>query len=331
MVFHETIEAQLKQQELDNEFSNKQKDATPEKTKEIKEEAGNIFWKNFNPDYKEKIIEEFQISEKINRLEDFPIIENLYKSWEINEETYLDLVEILENTDKKDAKKEIVNFLNENLKNSENFEKIKQFFSPKEKIDENNFDKSEFAKESKLWWIELDLVTWDLEIMLANNFVNISWENKEKSENINTSIDITLNKLINWKSTDFIENNWDLIWDIRKEENPNLKYWLIKKLYKEYLIDDAKFWWKKAKTEIAKKKETIENKTQKIKEQLQKQVETNEITQKQANQKFKKIQENLIQEWKNNSNLQKEIQKIEWAIESWELDKVSENVEEVKQ
>lgn len=301
----------------------------PKNKKNTKETQNNSQEKPLEED--QKIKEKFQIPEKVKDLEDFPIIENLYNSWEIQEEQYLELVEILENTDKKDTKKEIVKFLNENLKNSQNFDKIKNYFNPKEKVDENNFDKSEFAKESKLSWVELDIATWELETMLANNFINIWGENKKASENINTSIDITLNKLIDKKSTDFKQNNSEIIWDIKKEKNPNSKYKLLKELYKQYLVDDAKFWWKKAKTEIAKKKKTIENKTKKIKEQLQEQVKNNKITQEQAKKKFEEIQTKLRKEWIDNLNLEKEIQKIEWAIKSWKLDQNSENIEKNKQ
>jgi hypothetical protein len=86
--------------------------------------------------------------------------------------------------------------------------------------------------------------------MLAENYIDLpnnsetqqnGETNKNNIKNLELSMNITLNKLIDKKSKEFLDNNKLLINEIRNENNINSKYTLLTELYKNYLIDDAKF------------------------------------------------------------------------------------------
>lgn len=298
--------------------------------KEINHDWVRLYWDLPNKKEIEKIrIKEIKesISKRVKSIPEFPIIENLYISKEISEESFLDIIEQIENASNKDEVLELITiFIKNNIKNKDSENKVIDYFNKKEKIDEKNFEKSDFFRESKKLNIKIDSWIWWLEIMLAENYINIWWEDIDKSSNLISSMEISLNKLIENKNKDFLDNNADLIEKIRKEINPESKYKLLKDLYKNYLVDDYKFWWTKIKKEIERKKIDIEEKSKRIKDKLNEQLKNNKISIEEADKKWEKAKEELKIEWIENNNLEKI---TEWwdIFENSEEEKIQETVE----
>ncbi len=285
--------------------------------------------------------EESKIPENIKSIAEFSIVELLSKKWYINEKQVKELVDILAKTQKQDTKDVIFKFVYDIVENDEVKKDIKNNIEGKKDVNEENFENSQFYKSANSEGIDIDinLQAWGLETMLAQNYIEIPEANNTQKDNsdiqnkkdaLNTSIEITLNKIIDKNSEIFRENNSELIAEIRAEKSLDIKYTKLKEIYKNDLIDDAKKWGSKAKKEIAQKRKNMEEKTNKLKESLKKDVLNEKITQEQADKKWKEFQTKLKIEWRENSDLEKEILAIEWVIDWWELDFWNEAIEKPK-
>lgn len=240
----------------------------------------------------------------------FPVLKWLYEAWHINNEQFDSTIEKLKSNNKDDS----IDIVLDVVENKEVKKQLESQLNIKNEINENNFEESEFFKDSQS--IELDKAIWELEIMLAENYINIpniEWANNKK-ENLNTTFEITLNKILEKQSPDFIKQNAILIWEIRNETNINSKYTQLKTLHKEDLIDDAKKWWKKAKLDISMKKKStlkeakiLNNEILEVKKQWDSQEKTEKL--KQLNIE----KQELINEWNNIDNFEADI--FSWDIE----------------
>jgi hypothetical protein len=74
-------------------------------------------------------------------------------------------------------------------------------------------------------------------LLLAENFIKLPNTSLENS--LKTTIDISVNKLINKNSSDFKEHNSDLISKIKSENSLQSKYLLLTQLNDESLKSDA--------------------------------------------------------------------------------------------
>ncbi len=315
----------------DREYDEKA-NTTPEDTKEVQEKAREgLFWEFKNPE-NEWLKTENKEEKEIDLSSDspyFPILEELYLSWEIKKEEFMEALSKLNSTNSVEENRadflDLVNFIsNWSLKAS-----ILESFTDEKEITEADFKQTEFFKE--VWsFINLDKWIWWLEITLAKNYVSftdIDWASNH-AKNLSVCIDTTLNSIISKNSINFRKENWELISDIRKETNLNTKYNLLKKLYKKDLIDDAKKWWKKYREEIRQKKESLKEELRKL---ARERIEAQKIQNEQ--EKTKKITEinlqiqQIITEGRWVDTFEKEIQNIVPEVDSlswWETDKVSE-------
>lgn len=260
----------------------------------------------------------------------FSILDNLFKSWDISDTQMNSINKELSWKSNQDQKNIFKNFI-EKLDNSENKMNIlKNFDENKENITEENFDKSEFSNDSK-WIIDLDKSVWGLEFMLAENYIYIwnkeNWQDKNKEQGINSSIEITKNKIINGKSNDFRSNNSKLIWEISSEENLNIKYQKLKELYKEWLKEDAKVWWTKWKEEMERKKYDLIEKYKEVMEKIKK---SEENWNKQEIERLNKEKIEIEQEAKQVQNLIEELDKItkETDLDIWKTSESQQNKKE---
>lgn len=102
------------------DFQKEQDNATPEKTKEMLDKAGDLFWKNYNPDYKNDLIpepeedfgdpfdyfeqEESELEKDIKNRENllensryYPIVERLFETEQISKDTYEKVINNIDN------------------------------------------------------------------------------------------------------------------------------------------------------------------------------------------------------------------------------------------
>lgn len=315
---------------LDNLYLQKWKNFSKEKY-EIRK---SFYWQFKNPyiENSENIqeIKNNIISETVKKSPYYPILESLKNTKNISEEKFNNTIKKLEKSEKWEEPKIIYKTI-ENISDSAIKKQIiKEIFS-KNEITQENFEKSDFYKDSKQLKINIDNGVWWLEIMLAENYIKIpektrEWNYENKNNNINTSLDIVLNKIIENNSKIFEKQNWELISDIKLEKNLNLKYNLLKKLYKKDLIEDAKFWWKKALKEISNKKKSLQEKAKQNTEKL------NELNNKQLTEIEQKEKEKLELEKIKIIKEAKEINSFNWEVfEAWLVDKNSENPEKLTQ
>lgn len=252
----------------------------------------------------------------------FSVLENLFNSNEISEEKFNSINEDLSwktNQEKVNVFKKFV----ENLPNSDNKTNIlKNFDEKKEKVTEENFEKSDFFVDSKSI-IDFDKSVWGLEIMLAENYIYI-WDkeksqDKNKEQSLQSSLEITKNKIIKNHSPDFRKNNAELIWEISSEKNLDKKYKKLKELYKESLKEDAKKWWKKWKEEMERKKENL---IWEYKENLEKIKEAEKKWEIEELEKLNKQKLEIEKQAKEIQNLIEELEKIakEVDLDIWKND-----------
>lgn len=248
-----------------------------------------------------------------------PILENLKNIWEISNEQFQKINKDLWWKNSEEQQNIFRNFIDK-LPNSDNKTNILQNFNKnKENVTEENFDKTLFSSDIK-WKVELDKSIWWLETMLAENYIYIwnkeSWQEKNKEDSINSVMEVTKNKLIKSKSTDFKNNNAELISEISTEKNLNVKYQKLKKLYKEWLKEDAKAWWKKWKEEMDRKKENL---IWEYKETLENIKKAQENWNKEELDKLNKQKEKIEQEAKQTQNTIEELDKItkETDLDIW--------------
>lgn len=326
----ETLEAAKLKREADEEFDNNDwqafrdyKESQPKWTLSVKE--GQFWSDNENP---ESILNELNDNldadnneeaenEALKDSEFYPILKTLHQENHINDEVFNNL-----KLNKEDGKNEFLKIVNnisdESVKNN-----ILKSFNNKEKVTEENFEKTEFYKDSSSLEIDLKNWIWWLEIMLSENYIsipNVEW-NDDKQNDLSTCMDTTLNKLLLNSSDDFKKQNAELIIDIKKEKNLDKKYQLLKDLYKEDLKRDAILWWSKWKKEIEMNKKSLISKAEKINRMI---IEANKIQDiDKKNTELDKLnieKQKIIDEWKWIDNFEAEIQSLSW----WKDDKQAE-------
>lgn len=255
----------------------------------------------------------------------FPILENLKNSWDMTWQQFEKINNDLSWKTSQEKKWIFENFV-KNLPNSENKTNIlKNFDENKEQITEKNFDKTDFAADIK-WKLDLEETVWGLEIMLSENYIQIWNENisedQNKEQNISASMEIAKTKIIKWKSVDFKNNNSELISEISKEKNLNLKYKKLKELYKEWLKEDAQAGWQKWMEEMEKQKENL---ISAYKETLQR------ISEERKNwneEELKKLIEKKLKLEEESRDTQKFIEELEKVVKETDLDIWQENKKE---
>lgn len=301
-------------------FQEEQRNATPEKTAKMQQWAKiALYW--------ESVEQENQNS--IDKLDGdskyFPNLKALYESWHIDAETFIKTSEKLEEA-KPDEELEIFVKVVNNLSDTSVRDSIIKWLENKQEINEYNFDKTEFAKDSKTLNLDLDKGVWWLELMLARNYIsinNVDWT-QDKTRDLSKSMDTTLNEILKNSSLDFRKQNWPLISEIKSEKNLDRKYILLKELYKEDLKRDAILWGKKWIDEINRKKYNLMEKAKEINEKINEaQKITDENQKKKELWKLKLDKKLIIEEWKNIDLFEGEIQTSYW----WKQDKEAEILE----
>lgn len=306
-------------------------------------------WKN--PDL--TTLKETINPENLDEIPEFKIIEWLQSKWHIDEKKYSEIIKELKNSQKWDEKNIIKKFIENNITDNNIKETVNKTIDWNKEIDENNFEKSDFYKSAtdKNINIDLDLWVWHIEIMMAENYVEIPenqlWEGKESNEISDTketdkketdkkedaldrTMEITMNKIIakNWNDFKTNKDVVEIVWKIKESSDLNSKYKNLKDLWELDLIDDAKKWWTKsfeAKRKANSKKENIEKKIKEIEKYAEQNQDITKI------EKIKEIEKKLKNELENSTNnlkkIEIEIQKVEWVINSWKLDKNPESKE----
>lgn len=363
MPWFENPELKREIQEDNDRYRQEQENATPEQTKKIKEEAGELFWKWFDPWENIVDISDLERQDKDDNPEDilsfleetdnqnlweidwdvtnesieetnfvlksnspyFPLLQRLNSVWEISKEQFEESVRDINTM----SKQESINYflsIADNIDNKDIRENIVGSFENNKEIDESNFEETDFFKDSWELEIDIDNWVWGLEIMLAKNYISIpdqEWKTDKKID-LEQSMDITINSIITNNSKDFEQNNWILISELRSETNLNNKYQLLKTLYKEDLKEDAKIWWKKWLEETRLKKQSLKNRAKKISEELESLKKTQDSKEKEKKQQDLNMQkQDIIDEANWVDNFEVEITSLSW----WKMDKSSESNE----
>lgn len=271
----------------------------------------------------------------------YPILKSLNSNWDIKNEDFDKINKDLASLNWQEKIDKFLSFI-ENISNSESKENILKKFKDQEIVNSENFDDTVFASDV-VWKIDLDKSVWWLEEMLAENYIYLpnkeSWEELNKENSLNSSLDLTLHSIIKNKTDDFKNNNYELISKVKSEENLNVKYQLLKKLYKNSLLEDAKYWWKKWEEELNHKKSSLKDRYTDLLEKIK---EANKIADGQEKQaelkKLQSEQNKIIEEskeieWfsKELSSIDKEVWTTKWAISSWKDDKLKESTEKTKE
>ena len=169
--------------------------------------------------------------------------------------------------------------------------------------------------------------------MLAENYIYLpnkeNWQEKNTEKSLEMTLEVATNKIVKNKTEEFKNNNSELISDIKKENNLDAKYKLLKKLYEASLLEDAKYWWKKWAEEMNQKKDSLKQRYQEMLLEKQKADKNpNEVEKQKKLQELQKIEQEIIQEAKNVENFEKELEKIEANVSSlswWKTDYSPEN------
>ena len=261
----------------------------------------------------------------------FPILENLKNDQSITNEQFEKINKNLASASWQEKTDKFLNSI-EDIPNSESKENILKRFKKPEPVTEENFDKTAFSDDLK-WKIDLDKSVWWLETMLAENYIYLpnkeSWQEQNREKSLNTSMDVTLNKIINNKTNEFKQNNAELIWNIKQESNLNVKYQLLKKLYKNSLLEDAKYGWKKWAEELNHKKSALKERYKQILEEIAKtQKNSNQEEKNQKMQELQKDREKVEKEAKEIWDFEKELGNVEAEVSWlswWKNDKLQQN------
>lgn len=261
----------------------------------------------------------------------FPILENLKNDQSITNEQFEKINKDLASASWQEKTDKFLNSI-EDIPNSESKENILKRFKKPEPVTEENFDKTAFSDDLK-WKIDLDKSVWWLETMLAENYIYLpnkeSWQEQNREKSLNTSMDVTLNKIINNKTNEFKQNNAELIWNIKQESNLNVKYQLLKKLYKNSLLEDAKYGWKKWAEELNHKKSALKERYKQILEEIAKtQKNSNQEEKNQKMQELQKDREKIEKEAKEIWDFEKELGNVEAEVSWlswWKNDKLQQN------
>lgn len=241
----------------------------------------------------------------------FPTLRGLMESGNIDYEIYKKTVEQLKKTKKEEAQDIIISIINSIWNNDTKETMLKQLNS-KEEINEDNFEQTPFYTDAKTR-LELDKWVWWLEIMLAQNYIQIpenSWKTNPEQD-LATTLDTVLNKILEKNSPDFAKQNAIHIGQVRNSSSLSERYSALKQVYKEDLKTDAIIWGKKWKEEVTRKKDSLKAKAEKITKQI---IEAKNITDVQEKEQrlleLKIEKEKIIKEWN-------EVDVLEWELFVW--------------
>ncbi|ATU05568.1 hypothetical protein BKN14_03925 [Candidatus Gracilibacteria bacterium HOT-871] len=247
----------------------------------------------------------------------FPILENLKNDQSITNEQFEKINKDLASASGQEKTDKFLNSI-EDIPNSESKENILKRFKKPEPVTEENFDKTAFSDDLK-GKIDLDKSVGGLETMLAENYIYLpnkeSGQEQNREKSLNTSMDVTLNKIINNKTNEFKQNNAELIGNIKQESNLNVKYQLLKKLYKNSLLEDAKYGGKKGAEELNHKKSALKERYKQILEEIAKtQKNSNQEEKNQKMQELQKDREKIEKEAKEIGDFEKELGNVEAEV-----------------
>ncbi|NVP17974.1 hypothetical protein HUU51_04625 [Candidatus Gracilibacteria bacterium] len=239
----------IRQDNID--FQKEQENATPERTSDMQREIREGLYGS-----KE---------DSINKLDGdsqyFPNLKTLYESGHIDKDTFIKTAEALDEA-KPDEELDVFLKVVNKLSDSSVRDSLVKGLENKEEINENNFEKTEFFKDSKELDIDLDAGIGGLELMLARNYISINNVDgtQDKTRDLSKSMDTSLNEILKNSSNDFKKQNGPLITEIKSEKSLNRKYSLLKDLYKEDLKRDAILGGKKSNEEHAMKQKSLDSK-----------------------------------------------------------------------
>ena len=301
---------------------------------EDKYEESLLFWNQFAE--KEDILEQNNWAEKLDfseaNWEYFPILKNLNDNWDISKENFDKVNQDLASLSWQEKTDKFVNSIDKIVQNKEVKNGILEKFKNSEPVNSENFDKTPFSAAAN-WKLDIDKSVWWLETMLAENYIYLpnkeNWQEKNTEKSLEMTLEVATNKIVKNKTEEFKNNNSELISDIKKENNLDTKYKLLKKLYEASLLEDAKYWWKKWAEEMNQKKDYLKQRYQEMLLEKQKANKNpNEVEKQKKLQELQKIEQEIIQEAKNVENFEKELEKIEANISSlswWKTDYSPEN------
>lgn len=336
------IETQRKNEDYDNKV------VTPEELKKQKDtllqglygKTIDIQWVNsdlksdLTVDKSEVIQSTESWNEKIeSHLEDspyFPILKRLENSWEIDSQNFETFSKMLESSTSKEQEKKIFLNIIKNLPSNEIAKNILSTFDNREKVTPENFEQTEFAHHISQLEIKTDNGIGGLEIMMAEKYISIPNEEWELDiwADIELVMDISLNTILEWASEDFKKKNAELIGEIRMEKDINMKYGLLKKLYKEDLKRDAQLWWKKWLIEIEMKKKSLQEKAKKLTQDISNTVSINDKKERDRMLWILVIKKlNLLEEWRWIDGLESELNNFSANIKTLWGAKTDKSVE----
>ncbi|RKW21067.1 hypothetical protein D8B46_08310 [Candidatus Gracilibacteria bacterium] len=273
---------------------------------------------------KEDILEQNNGAEKLDFSEAngeyFPILKNLNDNGDISKENFDKVNQDLASLSGQEKTDKFVNSIDKIVQNKEVKNGILEKFKNSEPVNSENFDKTPFsaAANGKL---DIDKSVGGLETMLAENYIYLPNKENGQEKNTEKSLEMTLevatNKIVKNKTEEFKNNNSELISDIKKENNLDAKYKLLKKLYEASLLEDAKYGGKKGAEEMNQKKDSLKQRYQEMLLEKQKADKNpNEVEKQKKLQELQKIEQEIIQEAKNVENFEKELEKIEANVSS---------------
>lgn len=251
-----------------------------------------------------------------------PLIESLLNQWHISSLEFASIVEEVNWSSKEDINKFILSIAN-NIQDKDTRDEITRHLEwDKEQIVLENFENSDFYWDSNELGIDLDIWIWWLELMLANEFYrlpNSEWISDQSGDMLRT-MDTVSKIIVNKNNSDFRRNNSDLIREIWEETMPSKKYSMLKKLFKEDLLTDAKFWGKKAKNEIAMKQKSIKEKAKLNTESIE------QLATLQDTQESNKDKQKLIEDRNELIIAAQNLDHFEWEVFSWNMKIEWENI-----
>ena len=303
----------------DEEFDKKGRNATPEWTRKMQENFMSTIYKKWKQTVEDVsfVNNNEWINEWIDKLEQLqnspllPILKALNKWWHISSKNFESLSTTLSESSKEEANSIVTYVVKIKVNDRKLKESLISHLTWSEAVTEDNFKDTEFAKHKDVLWIDDEI--WGLEFILAENYISIpsiSWK-ESIEENLSTTLEVVLNKVLEKHTDDFRLQNSDTIWKIRNESTLEWKYNKLKDLYKKGLRKDARALWIKSKADILRKKESLIERAEQVTDQLS-------IAEKKVNI------EALIKLKKEKQQIIVEAQKTD-EIEVWDIFKWWEN------
>lgn len=255
-----------------------------------------------------------------------PVIDGLLKEWHIDKEQYDKTIEEMKGLPLEESEvilEKLINWL-PNLDSKEKNKLINWFKETKE-VTKENFEESEFYKDFTSTESLNESDPNDLDLMLAENYIKIpdnEWNEVKKEDNLEITMNVVLNKIINKHSKDFKSNNSVLINEIRNCENYVDKYVKLKSLLKESKLIDWRWGAKQAK-EFSKKAKWVETQKQTLEERFN---SLKEGIEKARKSKESKAIEQLMEEA---IGLKEDIEASWDVFEAWDIDLLIQEIQEI--